>query len=255
MECLQAIIQGGCNYLAVATLNEALEIRKINKLIPILVLGIVDVEFLEDCCLENITITVSSLEYAKTIANIKDLKVHLKINTGMNRLGIKDKEEIKEVCNILGKVEGIYSHIYSSDNFEKYQDQMYRFEDVLKLKECENIPIKHILASESSVKYPKRENINACRLGIIMYGFSSEEIKLRSTFSLKSEVIQINKINKGESIGYNGAYVAKENIEYIAVIPIGYADGIIRKNTGREVFINNKSYKIVREYMYGYVIC
>ena len=79
-----------------------------------------------------------------------------------------------------------------------------------------------------------------------MYGFTSnKELNLKSTFSLYSEVIQINNLNKGETVGYNGFYKAEKDNEKIAVVPIGYADGIIRKNTGRTVFINNKEYKIV----------
>lgn len=239
-----AIIKGGCNYLAVATLEEALEIRKIYKKIPILILGIVDINLLEYCIEENITITISSIEYATKIVNIKDLKKHIKINTGMNRLGIKNINEVQEVCNILEDIEGIYSHIHSADNLEKYQKQLYLFEKVLELEECKDIKIKHISASESIVNYEKKNNINGCRLGIIMYGFTEVKMEPKSTFTLKSEVIQINKICKGESVGYNGEFVAQKD-EYIAVLPIGYADGIIRKNTGRDVFINNKRYPIV----------
>ena len=79
-----------------------------------------------------------------------------------------------------------------------------------------------------------------------MYGFTSDKtLKLKDTFKLYSEVIQINTLNKSDVVGYNGEYIAKEPNEKIAVIPIGYADGIIRKNKGRTVYIKNKEYKIV----------
>ena len=78
-----------------------------------------------------------------------------------------------------------------------------------------------------------------------MYGFyAPEDYNLQSTFSLKSEVVQINTLQPGESLGYGGAFVAEEETE-IAVVPIGYADGIIRKNKGRAVYINNQAYEIV----------
>ena len=81
--------------------------------------------------------------------------------------------------------------------------------------------------------------------GIIMYGITNNKnLNLESTFKLKSEVIQINELKEGETVGYGGMYIAKEK-EKIAVIPIGYEDGIIRKNTGRDVFINGKRYPIV----------
>jgi len=79
-----------------------------------------------------------------------------------------------------------------------------------------------------------------------MYGFTTnKDLELKSTIKLISEVIQINELKKGETVGYNGTYVAKEDGEKIAVISIGYADGVIRKNTGRNVYINNMEYQIV----------
>ena len=78
-----------------------------------------------------------------------------------------------------------------------------------------------------------------------MYGFTNcDKLELESTFKLKSEIIQINKLETGDTVGYGGIYTAKGK-EKIAVIPIGYEDGIIRKNTGRDVYINNKRYPIV----------
>ena len=87
--------------------------------------------------------------------------------------------------------------------------------------------------------------MNGSRLGIIMYGITdNKDLNLLSTFKLYSEIIQINKLNPGDILGYNGIYKCKKE-ELIGVIPIGYADGIIRKNTGRYVYINDKKYKIV----------
>ena len=83
-----AVVKGGCNYLAVATLEEALQIREEIKDVPILCLGVIHKEYLDKCRENNITITINSLEYLKSILdyNVSDLKVHIKINTGMNRL-------------------------------------------------------------------------------------------------------------------------------------------------------------------------
>ena len=94
-------------------------------------------------------------------------------------------------------------------------------------------------------RYEKPEFVNGCRLGIIMYGFNEvNNIKLKSTFKLYSEIIQIHELNSGDNIGYNGIYKA-DDTEIIGVVAIGYADGIIRKNTGRYVYINDKKYKII----------
>ena len=248
---VSSIIKGGCNYLAVATFEEAMHIRKNFKEIPILCLGIIPKEYLEECIENNITITVNSLEYVKEIEDLlnEKLKVHIKLNTGMNRLGISSKEELRKVYKILVdknvNVEGIYSHIYDAGNKERYEKQIAKYEELIGEVDLEKIKIRHISASEALVNYEKPEFINGCRLGIIMYGFTDcKNLKLESTFKLKSEVIQINELEKGETVGYGGMYTAKEKTK-IAVIPIGYEDGIIRKNTGRDVFINNKRYPIV----------
>lgn len=251
VKTVKAIIDGGCNYLCVATLEEALEIRKKIEDIPILCLGVILKDYIDICKTKNITVTIPSLEYVKELKdeNIENLKVHIKINTGMNRLGIKESEELKEVYKILEKkkanIEGVYTHIYEANNKQKYDIQIEKFEELLENIPKERIPIIHTSASEAMSNYNKIDDVNGCRLGIIMYGFTeNKELNLKSTFSLKSQVIQINNLKPGETVGYNGKYIAKEN-EKIAVVSIGYADGILRKNTGRTVFINEKEYKIV----------
>ena len=252
IETVRSIIEGGCNYLAVATLEEALTIRKEIKDIPILCLGVVPYEYVHLCIENEITISITSLEYLKELAQIdcSKLKTHLKINTGMNRLGIANSEELESAYQIINEkniyVEGIYTHIYNASNEEDYNKQINKFSKTIEKIDTSKIKIIHVSASEAIVNYKKPEFVNGCRLGIIMYGFTNNKrLNLKSTFSLYSEVIQINTLNIGDTVGYNGMYKAKENNEKIAVIPIGYADGIIRKNTGRTVYINDKEYSIV----------
>lgn len=251
IESVSAVINGGCNYLAVATLDEALKIRNKIKDIPILCLGPIPYEHIDLCVENNITITINSLDYLNEVIkqNISLKKVHIKLNTGMNRLGISDIDELKKAFNILIKndiqVEGIYTHLYNADDIDIYDKQISKFKGMLDSIDTSNIKIIHASASDGIVNYEKPDFINGCRLGIIMYGFTkNKNLNLQSTFSLYSEVIQINSLNKGETVGYNGIYEAVGK-EYIAVVPIGYADGIIRKNTGRYVYINNKKYQIV----------
>ena len=197
------------------------------------------------CEKNNITITISNLEYLKKIENkVTNIKVHIKIDTGMHRLGMNNKLEINEVYNIIMNsdkiyLEGVYSHIYEAVNKENTEKQINKFIELT--ENLKNIPIVHLFASDATMLYNKPDFINGCRLGLIMYGFGNN---LKSTFKLISEVIQINKLNIDETLGYNGIYKASKE-ELIAVIPIGYADGIIRANTGRYVYINNKKYKIV----------
>lgn len=245
---VKTIIDAGCNYLAVATLDEALEIRKDIKDIPILCLGIIDIKYLPLCTENNITITISNLDYVKMIDTNSNLKVHIKINTGMNRLGVNNKEEFNEIYNIIKnskmELEGIFTHIYDVNNVNSTLKQFEKFEQITNDINLSDIPIVHIGASEATEFYPKKEYANGCRLGIAIYGLIDyKNVKFKDTFSLYSEVIQINEI-ENETVGYNGTYKATKK-EKIAVIPIGYADGIIRKNKGRYVYINDKQYQIV----------
>ena len=95
-EVIKTIEEAGCNYLAVSSLDEALEVREINKNIPILCFGIIDLKYLDICIENNITITISNIDYLNELLklNPSNLKVHLKLNTGMNRLGLKKQEEV-----------------------------------------------------------------------------------------------------------------------------------------------------------------
>ncbi len=245
---VKTIIDAGCNYLAVATLDEALIIRKEIKTIPILCLSIIDVKYIPVCIDNNITITISNLDYLKHLKSNNKLKVHIKINTGMNRLGVNNKEEFNEIYKLIQKkgfiLEGIYTHMYNPTNKKDTINQYKEFEKITSDINLKDIPIIHVGASEATEFYAKRSYANGCRLGISMYGLIDyDDIDFKSTFSLYSEIIQINEVQNG-TVGYNGAYKVKGK-ERIAVIPIGYADGIIRKNTNRNVYINDKAYKIV----------
>ena len=249
LEPINKMLEAGCNYLSVATLEEALEIRKLYKDIDILTFGIVDLKYLDLCIENNITITISNIEYLEELIKLKptNLKVHLKLNTGMNRLGIKRQEEVDYAYNLLLNstiyLEGIYTHIYDSSNYEHTTNQYKIFEFLTQNIDLNKIKIVHIDASTSLINYPKKEYCNGCRLGIIMYGLEDNSNNLLSTYKLKSKIIQINEI-ENESVGYSAKYKTDKK-ELIGVVPIGYADGFIRKHTNSYVYINNNKYQIV----------
>lgn len=244
---ISSIIDAGVNYLAVATLDEAMEIREDFKDIPILILGIVDLKFIDICIKNNITICLSNKEYVEKLSkldNINSLKVHFKINTGMNRLGFNNIDDFKYSYDLIKDkvcVEGIFSHIYNAVNKNDTYKQIYLFKIYCDLVD---VKITHLFASDAMLLYDKCDFCNGCRLGISMYGLSeNKDINLDTTFKLISEVIQINE-NVTGTLGYNGTYNIREG-DRIAVIPIGYADGFVRKNKGNYVFINDKQYKII----------
>ena len=245
IKCVKSILLGGANYLAVSSLEEALKIRKITNT-RILVLEPIDIKYIDKAHQNNITLTISSLDYLEKIKD-KCFTCHLKINTGMNRLGIKNKEELNEVYKIIKNsnitIEGIYTHIYKSSDKALTEKQFKRFENITKDIDLNEFEIVHIPNSETITNYKKKDYVNGCRMGIIMYGFSNN-LNLESVFTLKSRIIEIKHIKKDDTVGYDGNYKATKD-ELIGIIPIGYADGIIRKNTGRYVYINNKQYQIV----------
>ena len=245
---IKTIIDAGCNYLAVATLEEGLIIRKEFKNIPILCLGIIKPDYIDICIKNNITITANNYSYLKSInKKNKRLKVHIKINSGMNRLGVNEKEEFNKIYFYTlnnFNLEGIFTHIYNANDKHSTEKQWEIFEKITEDIDLSTVPIIHIGASEATEFYKKKVYANGCRLGISMYGLVDYPgINFKSTFSLFSEVIQINDVDNS-TVGYNGMYKTNGK-ERIAVVAIGYADGIIRKNTGRNVYINDREYTIV----------
>ena len=133
-----------------------------------------------------------------------------------------------------------YNDLYNNSVTNK---QIATFKEICKDIDLTKIKIVHFGASGYALNYPKLSFVNGIRYGIAMYGILPNKIDLKSTFSLKSTIIQINEVEDAP-VGYNGLYKTTGK-EKIAVVPIGYADGILRANTGRNVFINGKKYPIV----------
>ncbi len=280
------IIESGINYLAVSSLEEALEIRNFNKEIPILILEPIDLEYLDICVQNNITVTIHDYSYAKELINknIEDnLKIHLKIDSGMNRLGFKDKDELKDIYLKLKdknniKIEGIFTHFATLGiNDKEWDKQLEKFKDITSKINIKEIPIVHLYKSASFINHPKLSFDNGIRMGIVMYGYYTKPIysnkgvknKLRKikrefykkrnkisntnlelpieiepAFKMYTQFLQIKKVKKGEFVGYGATYKAKEDIT-IGIMAAGYDDGIFRKSKGRYVTINNKRYQII----------
>lgn len=243
---VKAIIDGGCNYLAVSSLDEAMTIRQAFD-IPILCLGIIDSKYMDICEKNNIDVTVTSLDY---INQIKDynLNIHIKIDTGMNRLGVKSKEVFNDIVNEINNsnlhLQGIFTHIYDADNSEHTNNQIKKFKEITSDIDLYSIPMVHIAQSDTLLNYPKIDFVNGCRLGIIMYGLVNNNLDLKNTINLCSEIIDIKKLYKGETVSYGGNYKAS-NDEVIGIVSIGYADGVNRKLTGSYVYVNNKKCQIL----------
>lgn len=289
------LVESGINYFAVASLEEAMSLRKDGITIPILCLEPIEIEFLDICMNNNITITVHSMEYFKQLMQKeiqKPLKVHLKIDSGMCRLGFNNKDEVKLVTDELRKkpnifLEGIFTHFATDGIYDvSWDNQMNNFHEITSEIDLSQIPIVHLGRSQTLLNHDKIPFANGIRLGIILYGYNTTpkplpkdflntlrkwkreyyhkkhhisptitdiDIDLKTAFSLYSEVMQVKKIKKGSFVGYGRVYEAQEDM-YVAIIPIGYADGFSRKNKGRPIVINGKRYSLIGEVNMGMII-
>lgn len=282
---INSLIAGGINYLAVSSLEEAMKLREYNTKIPILILEPIHIEHIETCIQNNITITVSNIEYFYKLLNTKlsqQVKVHIKLDTGMSRLGINNKNDFNIVISNLAKnsnlfLEGIYTHFATSGINDKHWDnQLDKFKEITKDIDLSRIPIVHLGRSLTLVNHEKIPFCNGTRLGIAMYGMSqsmpishglksflrdfrnnrnrkklnisatttTNNLNLSPAITLYSEIIDIKKIKKDDIVGYGALFTAPNDMT-IATISIGYADGI-PKNI-KHVVINNKKYNIVGE--------
>lgn len=283
---INELIESGVNYLAVSSLEEAIEARKINKEIPILCLEPIAIEYIDICVENNITITVHDYTYAKELLKKefnKKIKIHLKIDSGMNRLGFKNKKEINEIYKELKEkenleIEGIFTHFATLGiNDKDWDNQLEKFKQITQDINLKEIPIVHLYKSAAFINHPKIDFCNGIRLGIAMYGYYSNPvvnlngiknklraikrayykrknkvsetvtkipIELKPAFKMYTDIIQIKEVKKGEFVGYGAIYRAKEN-EKIAILPVGYDDGIFRKSRDRFVAINHKRYQLI----------
>lgn len=241
------------NILGVALVDEAVSLRKKGYKNEILVINQPYKDDIEDIIKYDITIGLSSPEFLKNVN--KKIKVHLEIETGMNRTGIKldDLDDfiklVKNNKNII--VEGIYTHLSSADYDETYTKNQYTlFKKAVEKIKSEFITIKYIHsdASNGLLKY-NNPITNLSRIGIIQYGYYSypeakEIINLDPITTLKTKITFIKKVEKNESISYSRKYKTKRS-SIIATIPIGYADGFRRELFGFDVIVNNKKANIV----------
>ena len=242
LELAKIAIKCNAIYLAVSSLDEAISLRDKGVEHPILILGYVDVSNLNLVREYKFTIVTSSIKWVREASNyIKDINVHIKINTGMNRLGLNNIEELKETLVLFkdSNIEGIFTHLTSSDepNIESNYNQYKLFKEYV---EYNNINYKYIHISNTDACCNKEYDIcNCVRVGLGMLGYSSVVNNLRPSISLKSKVINCHKVLKGHTISYSKTYELKDN-EYIITLPIGYADGVIRAHQNKEVYINGE---------------
>ena len=251
------------NYLAVAYADEGVELRKAGIHLPIMVMSPEESSYddMIDYRLEpeiySFKIAGEFLKALHAKAITESYPVHIKLDTGMRRLGFEENQ-IPELCNLLKeeplfKVKSIFSHLVASDDdaFDEFTNsQILLFEKlVLQIEQTIGYEtLKHICNSAAITRL-KHAHYNMVRLGIGMYGIGFNDIEkqnLENISSLKTRISQIKHLEAGETVGYNRKGIATKKMT-IATIPIGYADGFSRKlgNGNFSVFINHKACKTI----------
>lgn len=246
----------GADFLAVATVEEGLELRRAGFKLPILILSLIPAQAADFVVDNNLTATVADLELAEKISAAatklgKIAKVHLKIETGMGRIGADTNIAVQLAKNISAlpniELEGLFSHFADADSADRtftYR-QIEIFKDTIqKIRSVGvNIKICHLAESAAILDIPEA-HFDMVRAGIISYGLYPsadvpKNIALKPVMKVVSKISFLKTIKKGISIGYGREFVAERD-SLIATLPIGYADGYIRAYKGFHVEINGK---------------
>ncbi|TDF96225.1 alanine racemase [Paenibacillus piri] len=250
VEVCREALSCGVGYIAVAFLDEGLELRQAGITAPILVMGYTPPEGLETAWEHDITVNVYSHEVLDAFERLehreKPLSIHVKIDSGMNRLGLPTEAEaielIERALHIPGLyVEGIFTHYACADETDKsYTIEQYeRFDRVVQYFRRKGIQFDYVHAGNSAAAIDSPHlTYNMVRLGISMYGlYPSEEvnhqlIELQPVLSIKSGIVMVKTVPPGSGISYGTIYRTSGD-ETIATLPIGYADGFSRMLSGK----------------------
>lgn len=285
MGVIKVMEKAGINMFAVATLEEALEVKKYTKK-KILILEPVNIDYLDICSKNNFSITVSNFDYYKELLKLKiKLNIHIALNTGMNRLGIKDKNNLEEMYNyfINNKgnknlhLEGLFSHFATTgildDYYKKQLDNFYNLVENIDLKKIE---IVHLGRSTTVENHEHIKGTNGIRLGAIMYGIrtgkinysgvkgflrklkheykqskldieliDSSKLDINYGFNIVAKVVDLQDVDYLDRVGYGATYQVPSDDKRIAIIEIGYSDGVDLRFKGMLVEINGKKYPVV----------
>lgn len=262
VEIAKKLVELGVDYFAVAYTSEGIALRKAGIETPIQVLHPQSVNFeeiIENCLEPSLYSKFVLEEFIKTAERLeqKQYPVHIKFNTGLNRLGFSEKETAV-VSEFLKNTEAVkakslFSHLAASEDWREREFTLMQIHTFRKIAiklydELGYRPLLHICNTSAIINYPKA-HFDMVRSGIGLYGFGNDETedqKLRPIGTLKTIISQIHQLEKGESLGYNRAFLAEKTTK-TATLPIGHADGINRQyGNGRGgVFINGKYAPII----------
>ncbi|MFH1347831.1 MAG: alanine racemase [Candidatus Margulisiibacteriota bacterium] len=254
----RAAVEAGADFLAVANLLEAMELREAGIVSPILILTESPTSVMDEIIQYDLSQTIYSFTEAQALSDEarkrnKNARVHVKIDTGMGRVGVRPSEAnafITKISSLTGlDIEGVFTHFAMAedpqDNFT--QDQFQKFSQVI--SKVDHIPIKHS-ANSAAVLFHPETHLDMVRVGLMMYGLypqgnSRRLIDLKPALSFRSRVTYLKRVPAGTPLSYGCTYVAPKETS-IATIPVGYADGFSRRLSNRgQVIIRGKRYPVV----------
>ena len=280
---LPILIKNNCNYFAVAYLEEAVKVYKILKNFKnlnkknncnVMTLNYVEPKKLEVAIKNGVEITIFSkkqfYDYIDILNNFKKnicLKIHIKINSGMNRLGF-DENEVFEIIKEIKKINSeflkdkkfkleiisIFSHISKAENKTETEKQAKKFEKILKIFDDNEIKYKyrHLQASPLLFKYEKKYNYDFCRVGMAIYGLEplSYDVGLENAILVESKIINIREVKKDEKVSYGNKGILKRDSK-VGIVAIGYAHGLPKQIENKKncayVLVNDKKANILGE--------
>lgn len=248
----ERLVEAGVNMLAVTIVEDAIELREHGINIPILIIGCILPEQIEEILRHSITPTIVNLDIARGLSMFasqympgfirseKRVDVHIKIDTGMGGIGIEPKDALNTISKIRGlgniNIEGIFTHFTSADCSDKTDtwEQINIFRNIVKELESSglHIPIKHAHNSAAILEMPLLD-FNAVRPGITIYGlypskYASRSINLQQVMSFKTRIVNIKRIEKARTVSYHRTYKTQRDT-LVATLPVGYGDGYRRE--------------------------
>lgn len=259
VEIAKILSQNKVDYFGVANINEGIKLRENGINEPILIFGYTNPKCVESLIRFDLTQTVFSSDYAKELSkycnNKKTLKVHIKLNTGMNRVGFDTSKtssinDVYDICKSKKlSVNGIYTHFYNAEKPSEPDTkiQFRRFIDFIENVEKKGFKfaIKHCCNSAAAIYFPEMQ-LDMVRVGALLYGINiPNTIHVDEIMCLKAKIEQVFTVKKGCSVGYDASFIAKKNMT-IATISAGYADGVLRElNRSLKVCVNGSFCTVV----------
>ncbi|MCZ0717262.1 alanine racemase [Aerococcus kribbianus] len=264
-----ALSESGVDGFCVAISDEARELRQAGIIEPLYILGLTPAEEAWNLAQEEIGVTVSSLDYLKKVIALAPnqvdhpLLIHLKADTGMGRIGLNQAEDLQILIDFISdhqdylQLESVFTHFATADTVSDYDQEIMNqqnqaFQAIrakLDFSQLKQHPFFHQSNSALSLWHPDL-TLDAARLGIAMYGVNTTNYdldlpySLEAALSLTTEIVYCKKVAPGQTISYGATYQA-ESQEWIATLPIGYADGWPRCMTGFEVLVDGHPCPIV----------